>query len=89
MFFKYYEFYFYILFSKQLDRFYIGHTASSLEDRLKKHLSNHNGFTSRAKDWKVVYYEIYTAKEFAHQRELQVKKMKSRKYIENLICSTG
>jgi len=83
------EFYFYILFSKKLNQFYIGHTGDSLDERLLKHLSNHNGFTSRSKDWEIVYYETFTTKNLAYQRELQVKKKKSRKYIENLIGSAG
>ena len=80
-------FYFYILFSAFLDKFYIGHSGESLDIRLRKHLSNHKGFTSRAKDWEVVHYEVFTTKSYAYQRELEVKKKKSRKFIENLISS--
>tara|TARA_R110000850_G_scaffold80862_1_gene173557 strand:- start:101352 stop:101606 length:255 start_codon:yes stop_codon:yes gene_type:complete len=82
-------FYFYILYSNKLDRFYLGHTGDSLDERLKKHLSNHKGFTSRAKDWEVCYFETFSAKSLAYQRELQVKRMKSRKYIENLLAIRG
>jgi len=39
----------YILYSKELDRFYIRHTALSIGERLKKHLTNHSGFTAKAK----------------------------------------
>jgi putative endonuclease len=42
-------FYFYILHSTQLDKFYIGHTTENLQERLRKHLSTHSGFTSKAK----------------------------------------
>jgi putative endonuclease len=42
--------YFYILYSKELNQYYIGHTSESLEERLRKHLSNHTGFTAKAKD---------------------------------------
>jgi len=80
-------FYFYILHSKNLNRFYIGHTGDNLDNRLKKHLSNHKGFTSKAKDWEIVYYEFYETKSEAYQRELKVKKMNSKKYIKNLIDS--
>ena len=43
-------YYFYILFSEFLDSFYIGHT-NNLYARLRKHNSNHKGFTGRANDW--------------------------------------
>ncbi|WP_339611828.1 GIY-YIG nuclease family protein [uncultured Planktosalinus sp.] len=81
-------FYFYILYSKNLNRFYIGHTGDTLDNRLKKHLSNHKGFTSNAKDWEIVYSEFYETKNEAYQRELKVKKMKSKKFIKNLINSS-
>ncbi|MGB2994903.1 MAG: GIY-YIG nuclease family protein, partial [Ferruginibacter sp.] len=38
----------YIIYSKVLDRFYIGYTSESAEKRLQKHLSNHDGFTAKA-----------------------------------------
>jgi len=75
----------YILYSKILDRYYIGSTDISLEARLKKHLSNHKGFTGRAKDWLLVYTEEYSDKQDALIREKQIKAWKSRKQIEILI----
>ncbi len=45
--------YTYILHSQQIDKYYIGSTSASLEERLKKHLTNHSGFTGKVKDWKV------------------------------------
>lgn len=67
-------FYFYILFSKFLDKYYIGHTSETLEERLRKHLSKHSGFTSNAKDWEVVYFEIFDDKSTAYKRELESQK---------------
>jgi putative endonuclease len=78
------RYYFYILFSKTLNKYYIGH-CSDIEERLRKHNSNHKGFTGKANDWIVVYFEIYELKKEAYSRERQVKKWKSRKRIENLI----
>lgn len=45
----------YILYSASLNKFYIGFTESSVEERLRKHLSNHSGFTGKAKDWTIAY----------------------------------
>ena len=67
-----------------MDKYYIGST-SNLQERLKKHLTNHKGFTGHAKDWKLVYYEVFESKSLAYQREREVKNKKSRKYIEYLI----
>jgi putative endonuclease len=50
--------YVYILYSEILDKYYIGSTEGPIEYRLKKHLSDHKGFTGKIKDWKVVYSEI-------------------------------
>ncbi|MGY6522384.1 MAG: GIY-YIG nuclease family protein [Mongoliitalea sp.] len=41
--------YFYILYSQTLDKYYLGHTCDILEDRLRRHLSNHKGFTGKLK----------------------------------------
>ena len=75
----------YILFSELLDRYYTGFTSGDLEQRLKKHNTNHKGFTGKSKDWNVVYYESYESLHEAHNREKQIKKWKSRKQIERLI----
>jgi putative endonuclease len=78
--------YLYILFSTALNKFYIGHTTLLPEHRLQKHLTNHDGFTAKAKDWTIVYQETFETKDGAHQREIDIKNKKSRKYIESLIA---
>ncbi|MEC5166554.1 putative endonuclease [Flavobacterium sp. PL11] len=77
--------YFYILYSAALNQYYIGHTSESLQERLRKHLSNHAGFTSKSKDWVIVYHEEFDTKSLAYKRELEVKKWKSRKRLEKMI----
>jgi len=79
------KFYTYILYSKTLDGYYTGHTGESLEVRLRKHLSSHKGYTSRAKDWTLYYYETYSSKSEAYRRELDIKRRKSKTYIESLV----
>jgi putative endonuclease len=76
---------FYILYSSCLDKFYIGHTEMPMEDRLRKHLSNHGGFTGRAKDWEVVFTEDYASKSDAMKREYEVKGWKSALRVKTLI----
>ncbi|WP_438962736.1 GIY-YIG nuclease family protein [Nonlabens sp.] len=78
------SYYTYILFSEQLDRYYIG-SSQDVERRLKKHLASNKGFTARAKDWVIKYTEKFQSKNEALQRENQIKKWKSRAMIEKLI----
>ncbi len=39
------QFLVYILESKEIDRFYIGMTSMNIDERLRRHLSDHKGFT--------------------------------------------
>ncbi|WP_343854273.1 GIY-YIG nuclease family protein [Algoriphagus jejuensis] len=77
--------FFYILYSPSAGRFYVGHTCEKLEERLRKHNSNHKGFTGKKNDWNVVYFEEFGSKSDAYKRERQVKSWKSKKRIEELI----
>jgi putative endonuclease len=79
----------YLLYSKKLDQYYIGFTSTLVEERLNKHLSNHKGFTSRAKDWVVVFKESHQNKEDALRREKEIKNWKSRIKIEILLKTNG
>ena len=77
----------YILYSINLDRYYIGATRDGIEKRLKKHLSNYygwNSYTATVSDWKV-YLELPTLT-YSHALRLEKKitSMKSSKYIRNL-----
>ena len=76
---------FYILYSANLDTYYIGHTVDLIQERLRRHLSNHKGYTSRSKDWVIVYNEIFQLKADAYKREREVKGWKSKQRIKDLI----
>lgn len=78
------NFYIYILHSQQLNTYYVGSTKD-VSSRLERHLQNHRGFTSRAKDWKLMYHEVFDTRSEALNREHQIKSWKSRKLIEKLI----
>ena len=77
----------YILYSLSLDKFYIGHTCEDINDRLRKHISNHKGFTAKTKDWEIVYSEEFDNKSRAYERERTIKSWKSKKKIKQLIKS--
>lgn len=78
------QYYFYIIYSEVLNKFYVGHTSDILS-RINNHNYNHKGFTGKTNDWTLVYQEVFTSKSDAYARERQVKKWKSRKKIEILI----
>lgn len=75
----------YILFSLGRNKYYVGYTGDDLTERLRKHNSNHKGFTGNKGDWILMYHEVYEIKADAVKRERQIKNWKSRKLIEKLI----
>ncbi|MGC9513821.1 MAG: GIY-YIG nuclease family protein [Fidelibacterota bacterium] len=77
-------YYTYILYSKKVDRYYVGYT-SDLEERLKRHHDHKISYTSNRGPWKLVWYKAFDSKSAAYACERSIKKMKSRKYIETLI----
>jgi putative endonuclease len=77
--------YLYILYSSSIGKYYVGST-DNVEERLRRHLSNHKGFTGKAKDWELVYTEEFESIVGAHQRERQIKSWKSARRIEALIA---
>jgi putative endonuclease len=81
-------YYLYIIYSKKLDRYYIGHTDNLL-NRLGQHNSGLSAYTAKASDWHFCHTEEYQTRELAASREREIKLKKSRKYIEWLISSAG
>jgi len=77
----------YILFSKTLDCFYIGQTQD-LNERLLLHSEKQfeDSYTAKANDWKLFYTISCHSRIQALKIENHIKKMKSRKYILNLIA---
>jgi putative endonuclease len=74
----------YILYSEKTDHYYIGSSAD-IEARLLRHNAGATPSTKHGRPWKVVYSETLADKTNALKRELYLKSMKSRKYIEELI----
>ena len=66
----------YILYSDSLNKFYIGTTGDFLQKRLRKHNSNHSGFTGKSNDWKLVYQDQFLNKSPTLKRDKSVKKPK-------------
>ena len=80
------RFFIYILYSQEIDQYYVGHSAD-IEDRAFRNRNSGSRATKKAKDWKLKYHEEFKTKSEAYQREIEIKKKKSRKYIEWLIST--
>ena len=64
-------FYLYILYSKSLDQYYIGH-SENLEDRLYGHNNSGSKSIKKANDWIVVYKEEFLTRSEAMKREIEI-----------------
>ncbi len=74
----------YILKSIHNNKFYIGQT-SNLERRFLYHNSGYSKATKSGIPWELVYSENYNSRSEAVRRETEIKKYKSRIFIEKLI----
>jgi putative endonuclease len=73
----------YVLYSVKLNKYYIG-ACTDLERRLYEHNIGHSKFTSTGIPWILKHSESFQTLQEAKKRELYIKRMKSRKYIESL-----
>ena len=78
----------YIIYSKIIDQYYIGHTEN-LDGRQYRHRNCGSLSTKKAKDWELKYTEQFETRSEAASREKAIKAKKSRKYIEQLIGEVG
>jgi len=78
-------FFVYIIYSKSIDKYYIGQTEN-FETRIAEHNSGFyaNSFTSQVNDWFLFYLINCDSKTQAIKIEAHIKRMKSRKYIESI-----
>ena len=75
----------YILFSKNLDRFYTG-SCKDLSYRIEQHLNKDfsKSFTAKTDDWELFLFVDHLSYDQARLIEEHIKKMKSKTYIQNL-----
>jgi len=79
----------YILYSEKCNKYYVGQT-DSLEKRVDEHNHGKGGaFSSNCIPWKLLYSESFSTRSEAVKREQEIKKKKSRAYLEHLISSCG
>lgn len=70
----------YILYSDSISRYYVGFT-NDVQERLRKHNSQHNGFTSKGKPWRVVKTYNVEDKSEAVKLEKKIKKRGAKRYL--------
>jgi hypothetical protein len=56
----------YVIYSKKLDKYYVGYSGDSLEERLRKHNTNHKGFSGNTIS---KYYTVQTISEKIYANE--------------------
>ena len=76
----------YILKSEVDGSFYTGQ-CQNIQERVLRHNNGYTQSTKAKRPWKMVYYESYNTRSEAIIREIQIKNMKSRKYINELISN--
>ena len=77
-------FYVYILQSKKDDSFYIGE-CDDLDRRMSKHFDGMSKYTASKRPLRLMYFEMVNSRNETNRREKEIKKKKSRKYLEYLI----
>jgi len=75
----------YILYSRKLDSYYIGETKE-IEVRINQHNTKvyPHSYTKQADDWEPFIKIECLSRTQARKIEAHIKRMKSRKYIQNL-----
>ena len=81
-------YYLYILRSQKTDRYYIG-SSENPDVRLQQHNWKRTPSTKSGVPWVIVYTEEFSTRSEAVTREYEIKKKKSRKYIDYLISSVS
>ena len=75
----------YILYSKSIDRYYVGYT-NDIDRRFSEHNRIKHKYTDSGIPWSLVYSETYNTKKEAMQREKFIKSQKSKQFIFELVA---
>jgi len=78
------RFYVYILQSLKDFSFCVGQ-CDDLDCRMSKHFDGMSKYTASKRPLRLIYFEVFRTRTEALKREKEIKKMKSRKYIESLV----
>jgi putative endonuclease len=76
-------FFVYIIQSEKDGSYYIGST-NNLDDRIQRHNQGRSSYTKSKRPWKLIYTEEHPDRSSAAKRETEIKRRKSRNFIEGL-----
>jgi putative endonuclease len=79
-------YYTYVLQSLRDQSFYVG-SCEDLDVRISKHNDGFSKYSKSKVPWRLRYFEVFETRSAALKREYAIKRMKSRKYIVDLIES--
>jgi putative endonuclease len=77
-------FYVYVLYSKLLNRYYIGST-SNLDRRVQEHNRGKSTFTKKGVPWVLIYKEERQGRSDAWRREMEIKRYKGGIQFKQLL----
>ena len=80
------KFFVYILQSLKDFSFYVGQ-CDDLDYRVSKNNEGMSKYTASKMPWRLVYFEVFESRSEALKRERQIKNMKSKIYLQNLIAN--
>jgi len=72
----------YILWSDSLQKFYVGSTRD-LRDRLLRHNSGYEKFTSKGKPWELIFEIVCIDRKEAFNLEMKIKSRGIRRYLDD------
>lgn len=81
-------FFVYILYSESHSRYYVGQT-NDLERRVSRHNLGKVFATKPYLPWKLDYVERYATRSESLKREKEIKRKKSRRYLDYLVNPDG
>jgi putative endonuclease len=76
------DFYVYILWSEQLQKYYVGST-NDLDKRLTQHNAGHSKFTSTGAPWLFIWSSNCLDRTHAFNLEHKIKKRGIKRYLED------
>jgi len=57
-----------------------------IQQRLRRHLSDHKGFTGRADDWVVLFSRTFPEKMKSVELEMKIKRRGADRFLHDLHC---
>ena len=72
----------YILYSRSLNRYYIGH-SSVLEDRLLRHNTGRSKYTKGGEPWDLIWESDCETRSEAMKLERRIKKRGAKRFLDN------